>query len=256
MKHEIFPAYRALFEQAFVPIFVKDAFDTATMLEGCRLAGVRVIEYTLRREDADRVIPTLKKAEPNRFVFVGSTLDSERVVRKMKEKFPQIMTIPEILGHGVDGIISMLPMQPQNIAKYAERAVVIPSAETLGESLAQVDAGAHFIKRLGTELDRVKLSRAAPTFDFCPLFVTGGVTVERMPEVFGIGGMVVGAGFDMLLKDIRPETLTPEMVAGRLTAFISAAKAARAKAWPQLAGLETLSDAEWLSRLPFYHTFG
>ena len=44
--------YRKIVEQAWLPIFVKDTLDTDILLKGCALAGLNVIEYTLRREDA------------------------------------------------------------------------------------------------------------------------------------------------------------------------------------------------------------
>ena len=65
----LFEKYRKVIHQAFIPIFVKDCFDTEVLLEGCRLAGVEVLEYTLRREDAHFVIPTLKKCFPDTLIF-------------------------------------------------------------------------------------------------------------------------------------------------------------------------------------------
>ena len=52
MKNALLAKFRKTFAQAFVPIFVKDEFDTETLLAGCELAGVSVMEYTLRRPDA------------------------------------------------------------------------------------------------------------------------------------------------------------------------------------------------------------
>lgn len=253
--NDLLSAYRAAFTQCFVPIFVKDGYDTQTLLEGCHMAGINVIEYTLRRPDASVVIPTLRKENPNLTVFVGSTMDSQKIVGKMLEKHPQLMTIPETLAHDVQGIISMLPMSDETIAAYCERFIVIPSAETAGECLRQMNAGAHFIKMLGTDLEKVKLYRAAPTFDFCPIFVTGGVTPERMDVVFGSGAVLTASGFDLILRGIDHKDLTPSLVCERLLQYVQAAKAARVKAFPILSHAETLSDSEWLKRLPFYHMF-
>ena len=60
MRTELFKKYRKVYEQAWMPIFGQDDFDTDVLLEGCRLAGLQVIEYTLRRADANTVIPTLR----------------------------------------------------------------------------------------------------------------------------------------------------------------------------------------------------
>ena len=37
-----FANYRKVMEQAFIPLFVKDDFDTEVLLEGCRLAEIPV----------------------------------------------------------------------------------------------------------------------------------------------------------------------------------------------------------------------
>ena len=106
MSNTLFANYRKMVEQAWMPIFVKDELDTEMLLEGCRLAGLQVVEYTLRREDAAEVIPTLREKLPGVVLFVGSTIDDEKVVNQMKGKFPQLMTISELAPY-VDGYISM-----------------------------------------------------------------------------------------------------------------------------------------------------
>jgi hypothetical protein len=42
------------------------------------------------------------------FLLVGSTLDSERIVRRMKRRHPQLMTVQEAADLGVDGFVSMM----------------------------------------------------------------------------------------------------------------------------------------------------
>ena len=180
--------YRALVEQAFVPIFVKDKFDTKTLIAGCKLAGVDVIEYTLRREDADKVIPTLKAENPEFCVFVGSTIDADDIVVQMKEKNPQLMTVAE-LAPFVDGFVSMLPYSCETIKKYKDTHLVIPTAETSGEALRQMRAGATFIKVCGPDFGFSKMLHAAPTFNYCPTFITGGVNTARMEEAFECGNV-------------------------------------------------------------------
>ena len=117
MSNTLFANYRKMVEQAWMPIFVKDELDTEMLLEGCRLAGLQVVEYTLRREDAAEVIPTLREKLPGVVLFVGSTIDDEKVVNQMKGKFPQLMTISELAPY-VDGYISMLPYFDEKIQCY------------------------------------------------------------------------------------------------------------------------------------------
>ncbi len=247
---DLLKKYRKLYEQAFVPIFVKDAFSTKTLLEGCKMAGVDVIEYTLRRADANTVIPSLKKEYPFT-VFVGSTIDCDKIVVQMKEKHPQLMTIDE-LSPFVDGFVSMLPYSDETIEKYRETHLVIPTAETSGEALRQMRAGATFIKVCGPDFSFSKALHAAPTFSYCPTFITGGVNLERMEEAFACGNVLCAAGFDLILKGEDPVALTPEKVAERLKLFVDTAKSTRAKVNPGLNELSKLSDDEFLSVLPNY----
>ncbi len=251
MKNVLFSKYRKLVEQAFVPIFVKDDFDTDTLLAGCELAGVHVIEYTLRRPDAHKVIPTLKGRYPESVVMVGSTVDCDEIVYGMREKFPQLMTIAELAPH-VDGLVSMLPYSDETIARYRHTHLILPTAESSGEALRQMRAGASAIKVCGPDLSFSKLLHAAPTFGYCPTFVTGGIHKGRMEEAFTAGNILTAAGFDLILKGEDPATLTPETVAEKLLEYVNAAKEARAKVQPTFAGIERLEDAEFVRALPNY----
>ena len=251
MNNKLFENYRKVYEQAFVPIFVHDNFDTEILLKGCELAGVKAIEYTLRRSDADKVIPTLKNRYPNVAVFVGSTIDDEKIVCQMKQKYPQLMTIAE-LAPFVDGLVSMLPYSDETIRKYAPSHLIIPTAETSGEALRQMRSGATMIKVCGPDFSFSKKLHAAPTFNYCPTFITGGVNLDRMEEAFSMGNVLTAAGFDLILKGEEPSTLTPERVAECLTRYIDTAKAARSKVNPALANIESLSDEEFVLALPNY----
>lgn len=251
----LFRNFRTAYEQCFIPIFVRDGYDTDTLLEGCRLAGIRALEYTLRREDARAVILTLKSRMPDVGVFCGSTIDGDEIVLKMRDKFPQLMTLEELKDAGVDGLVSYLPFSDETIRKYKEELVLIPSADTAGEALREMRAGAHVIKVSGNDVPLIKACRAAPTFGFCPLFVTGGCTVERMPEIFGLGAVMTAAGFDLTLRGIAPEDLTAELVCERLTLYRDAARKARLEKYPEMRDLETLSDEEFLKVLPHYTAF-
>ncbi len=255
MNKELLKKYRALYEQCFVPIFVHDAFDTEMLLEAVKLAGVKVIEYTLRRDDANEVIPTLKKRFPEMTVCTGSNIDCEKIIGNMKRLYPQLMTMKEMEDCGIDGFVSMLPFSDETIQKYADSHILIPSASTPGEALRQVVAGATFIKMAGGDLGLIKTAKAAPTFGYCPLFVTGGVTPERMEDVYKAGAVLTASGFDLILKGMEPAILTAEIIAEKLLHFINTAKAARKTAYPQLNDVENMTDEEFLAIVPHYHPF-
>ena len=251
MKTVMFEKYRKVYEQAWMPIFGQDDFDTEVLLEGCRLADLQVIEYTLRREDANTVIPTLRQRFPEAVIVAGSTIDDENVICQMKRKYPQLMTVAELAPY-VDGFVSMLPYSDATLEKYSATHLCIPTAQTSGEALRQVGKGAAFIKVLGPDFTFSKHLHATPTFGYCPTYITGGVTRERMPEAFAAGNVLCAAGFDVVLKGENPDTLTAERVAELLRSFVETAKAARAEINPQLKQLEALSDEDFLAALPNY----
>lgn len=249
MNKKLFANYRKLFEQAWVPIFGQDEYHTQTLLEGCRLAGLNAIEYTLRRPDANEIIPTLKAKFPDAVVFVGSTIDDDKIVLQMRDKFPQLMTIGELAPY-VDGFVSILPYSNETLQKYRDSHLCIPTAETGGEALRQMKNGAAFIKVLGPDFSFSKKLHAVPTFGYCPTFITGGVTKERMVEAFKCGNVLCAAGFDVVLRGENPEQLTAERVAECILSYVQAAKQARAVVYPQMKDLETLSDEEFLKAIP------
>jgi 2-keto-3-deoxy-6-phosphogluconate aldolase len=251
MKKEIFAKYRKVYEQAWMPIFGQDEFDTEVLLEGCRLANLQVIEYTLRRSDASTVIPTLRQRFPDAVIVAGSTIDDENVICQMKTKYPQLMTIAELMPY-VDGFVSMLPYSDATLERYSSTHLCIPTAQTGGEALRQVGKGAAFIKVLGPDFSFSKSLHAVPTFGYCPTYITGGVTRERMHEAFAAGNVLCAAGFDVVLKGEDPETITPERVAELLRSFVETAKAARAEVNPKFQSMEKMSDEEFLSVLPNY----
>ena len=251
MTSHLFVHYRKMIEQAWIPIFVDDAFDTNILLEGCRIAGLDVIEYTLRRKDADRVLPTLKSRFPDTVILMGSTIDSEEIVQAQKEKFPQLMTLSELAPY-VDGFVSMLPYSDETLHTYKNTHLCIPTAESGGEALRQIKAGASIIKVLGPDLSLAKRLHALPTFNYCPTYVTGGITTERMEEAFAAGNILCATGFDVLLKGVEPSALTPVLVAERLCAFVNTAKEVRAQVFPALKDTERLSDEEFRRVLPNY----
>jgi hypothetical protein len=53
--------HRAMHQQAFMPIFCSDAFDSKAQVEACVAAGCTVIEYTLRKSDAREMIPWIRR---------------------------------------------------------------------------------------------------------------------------------------------------------------------------------------------------
>jgi 2-keto-3-deoxy-6-phosphogluconate aldolase len=254
----LFDAYRATHEQGFVPIFVTDGtgctFDSKVLVEGCVKAGMKTIEYTLRRQDAKEMIPWTRKNYPDLYLLVGSNLDSDKITNYCKKKFPQLMTIDEIAGIGVDGFVSMLGWSLETIRKYADTHIIMPTAMTVTEALQQIDAGAHFAKMLGSDLNFVKRCRLGAAFDYCPIIVTGGMILETIESGVAAGATLIATGLDLSLKGRSPD-ITSDEVAEVMKEYMSAVKDARAKYYPQLAKAEGKDKQTWLDALPHYHPF-
>jgi 2-keto-3-deoxy-6-phosphogluconate aldolase len=250
----LFDAYRAVHEQGFVPIFVHDSFDSKKELDACLEAGLKVVEYTLRRKDADTMIPWIRENYPDLYLLVGSTVDDERIVAKMRRLHPQLRSIAELEAFQPDGYISMLGWSLESIRKYSGHRLVMPTAETITEAFQQVGAGAHAAKMFGGDLDLVKRARLPAAFDFCPILVTGGMTPERIPEAINSGAVLIASGFDLMLKG-QPADVSVKRMAEAIRLYVGVTQEARAKKWPEMARAIGGDRQTWLDSLPHYHPF-
>jgi 2-keto-3-deoxy-6-phosphogluconate aldolase len=251
--NRLFQAYRAVHEQGFLPIFVEDDFDSMALLEGCIKAGMTAIEYTLRRRDADRMIPWIRRHHPDLYLLVGSTVDDEKIVARQKRRFPQLLTVAELDAMGVDGFVSMLGWTRESIERYSSTRILMPFAGTRNEAFYQV-AWAHFAKMFGKALDVVKECRMSAAFDFCPIIVTGGMTPDRIPDAMQVGAVMVATGFDLTLKG-EDARVSSRKVADVMRRYLEATRLARERSWPQLAAAADADDRTWLDALPHYHPF-
>ncbi len=240
--------YRAVYEQGFLPIFVQDGRDAKPQVEACVQAGMKVIEYTLRRSDAPEMIPWIRDNYPGLYLLVGSTLDDDTTVRRARVRNPWLLTLSEMADMGVDGFISMIGWSEENIRRFAPTHLLAPSAMTVREAFVQLAAGATFIKVTTADMDTAKRCRAVPTYGACPLMVSGGVTPGLIPELMGFGVAVVAAGFDVMLKDKPIDVSTSEIVEG-LSVFLDATRAAREKCQPEVLAAFQKDDREWLRSL-------
>jgi 2-keto-3-deoxy-6-phosphogluconate aldolase len=249
----LFDAYRAFHEQGFIPIFVHDDLDSKMLVDACIEAGARGIEYTLRRRDANEMIPWIRENYPNLYLLAGSTMDNEGIVGRVKRRHPQALTVAELDAMDVDGFVSMMAYSEQSIRKYAPTRLLMPCAMTSNEAFFQIGAGAHFAKLIGPDVEMVKRCRAVPTYDYCPIMITGGMTTQRIPEAVTAGAVLIGSGFDLMLKGERNPTRAT--IVQRLREFIEVTAEARAKQWPEMAAAMGGDAQAWLDSLPHIHPF-
>ena len=252
MEHET-PALavlRAVLKQAFIPIFGADAIPTPLQLEACLRAGVEVIEYTQRRADAGEMIPQLcKKGEFT--VIAGSVLDDDGVVAALKSRFPQLRTVRELVDAGVAGLISRTSFKRETLAQLKRTHLLAPCAGTVNEAFELFAAGAQLVKIVRPDYQVLKQLGTTPLFNFAPVFITGGMNENALPEAMADGAAVAAAGFDVLVPD--GEKLAPEAycatAAARLRRLVELARECREKRYPGLTA--ALESPDWPSRMPF-----
>jgi 2-keto-3-deoxy-6-phosphogluconate aldolase len=246
--------YRRVHEQGFLPIFTESDFNSESLVEACIEAGCNVIEYTLRRRDADKMIPWIRERYPELCLLVGSTLDSEKFVRHCRPRHPQLLTIDELAAIGVDGFVSMVGFRPDTIKRYSSTHIIVAPVSTTYEMFSALDAGAHFVKVAGNQLVLVSTFRGDATYDFCPIMVTGGMTLERIPVAVKNGAVLFGTGFDLILKGLKPN-LTVQQIAKTLEQYLDVTRTARDDKWPALAAARGKDFGSWTAALPHYHPF-
>lgn len=255
MNDKLYKAYRAAHEQGFIPIFVKDDFNSKNLVEGCVKAGLKCIEYTQRRDDAPEMIPWISKTYPELSIMVGSLIDDEKIIKFAKKKHPHLKTVKEVSEMGVDGLISMLGFSLETIKKYCEDFIIIPTSMSVTEALQQIGAGAHFSKTLALDIPFIKRCRGAAAFDYCPMLCTGGMALETIPATVDAGGIMIASGFDLILKG-QNHDISSDKIAEILKTYVDTVKTARAKKWPEMLQTSNAGKQEWLDSLPHYHPFG
>lgn len=241
--------YQQLLNQGFIPIFVKDDFDSWMLIDACVDAKVKIIEYTLRREDAHSIIPEIKKRHPDLKILVGSTLDNNQIIRQQQQKNnQQLLTLDELAPY-VDGFVSMFKYSYETLERFRVTHLLIPSAYTPNEAYELMINGAHLVKMLGSDLALVKQVMSAPSHGFCPIFVTGGATLERIPEIVNLGVVGVGSGFDLLLKN-QPDDIAKDEIVKIIWQYLQVTQNAINIKYPTL---KTDLANNNFEKLPFYN---
>ncbi len=249
MSKQIGQLYKEFYKQAFIPIMVNDGLDAKLQIRACVQAGFKVIEYTQRREDLHEILPWIQENYPDMYILIGSTMDNDDIVKSQKRHFPQLLSLKELSMLNVDGFISMLKYSSSTIKEYRGTHLMIPCASTSNEAYDFISDGAHFVKVTGPDLSLVKRINSAPLFNFCPLFVTGGMDLERIPLAVEAGAVVIASGFDLLLKN--QDNITVDSICEILKKYQKVVVDARTKFYPEMMNaLHNGTTEEWLKLVP------
>ena len=246
--------YRDTHQQGFILIFTRDQFNSRRLVEACAVAGLTVIEYTLRRPDAPEMIPWIRENFPDLHILIGSTVDNESIVRRARDKHSHLLTLSELADMGANGFVSIFGFSDETIRLYSGTHLLIPAAMTLTEGFSMLAEGVHFIKMSGLNLDMMRLCRSDPTFQIFPIFATGGMTLETIPGAIEAGAILIGTGIDKVI-DGGSESISIREMADRLKTYTETTNSTRDRVWPQLAKVRKGDEKAWLSALPHHQPF-
>ncbi len=239
--------YKTLLEQAFLPILVADGVDALFEVEAAVNAGFKAVEFTLRRPDARVMIPVIRKRFPDLLLMVGSVLDSTAVVGNLRGKHPQLMLPSELADCGVDGLISMLDFSDDTIARYRDELLLMPAAATPAEGLRMFEKGVHFIKVITPYGATINSLTAAPSFNFAPLLVTGGMNLETIPAMVARKIPLIASGFEVVANG-RADALSSSELSQKLREYRNITLESRENAIPGITAAlaeNRLSDLPW-----------
>lgn len=251
---ELLKHYRRVHEQGFLPIIVEDGRDARIEVEACVAAGMKAVEFTLRHHDSRVLIPWIRRNYPDLTLLIGSNIPDDKILQNRRNYYPQLMTLEEVVDLDVHGLVSLLPWPTELIEKYSKTHLVFPCAATHTEAFMQIRAGAHMAKVIGPATDVIKKCHLGASFEYCPVFVTGGQTLEVIPQSIAAGAICVAAGFDDSIKHMGMD-ITVDAVASRMTEYLEKTHQARAEVYPEYTANISSEDKQWLKSLPHYHTF-
>lgn len=178
-----------------VPLFTHDDPDDAQqVLEAAYRGGIRVFEFTNRRENSVEVFKhliSISKKYPDLMLGIGTIMDGP--------------TTKKFIDAGADFIIS--PILKVEMAKICDEHNVpwIPGCATLTEIVTAKDNGAEIIKLFpASMLGPGFVSSIMPVVPGLKLMITGGVepNEKSLTEWFKAGATCVGMGSQLFTKEI------------------------------------------------------
>jgi 2-dehydro-3-deoxyphosphogluconate aldolase/(4S)-4-hydroxy-2-oxoglutarate aldolase len=185
-----------------VPVVVIDNADAAiTLAETLLHSGIRIMEITLRSDDALKSIENVAKRVPDMLIGAGSVRNAGQFV--------------DVSRAGAKFVVSPGATYALTDAAASSQLPYVPGAATPSEMLALLELGYRLQKLFPAEaaggIDLLKsVAGPIPEVRFMP---TGGISVERapdylaLPNVSGVGGswitppdLIAGKHFDRIAK--------------------------------------------------------
>jgi 2-dehydro-3-deoxyphosphogluconate aldolase/(4S)-4-hydroxy-2-oxoglutarate aldolase len=182
-------------EAGIVPLFTHDnADDAQQVLEATYDSGIRVFEFTNRRENSFEVFCHLLSVSdkyPDLMLGIGTIMDGP--------------TTKKFIDAGAHFIISpILNLEMGAVCRDLDR-LWIPGCATLTEIVTAKDHGAEIIKLFpASVLGPGFVSSVIPVVPGLQLMITGGVepTQKSLSAWFKSGAACVGMGSQLFTRDI------------------------------------------------------
>ncbi|MEK6781152.1 MAG: bifunctional 4-hydroxy-2-oxoglutarate aldolase/2-dehydro-3-deoxy-phosphogluconate aldolase [Bacteroidota bacterium] len=204
-----------------VPLFTHDnPEDAQQVLEAAYRGGIRIFEFTNRRENSFEVFGHLLKTSkkyPDLMLGIGTIMDGA--------------TTKKFIDAGADFIIS--PILKLEMAKVCQDydTLWIPGCATLTEIVTAKDNGAEIIKLFPASiLGPGFVSSIMPVVPGLQLMITGGVepNEKSLTEWFKAGAACVGMGSQLFTREILMQKNWP-LLQQKVEECLSIAKRVRGK---------------------------
>jgi 2-dehydro-3-deoxyphosphogluconate aldolase / (4S)-4-hydroxy-2-oxoglutarate aldolase len=202
-----------------VPLFTHDNPDDAQqVLEAAYKGGIRVFEFTNRRENSFEVFGHLLKISkkyPDLMLGIGTIMDGA--------------TTKKFIDAGADFIISPIMKLEMSKVCYEDETLWIPGCATLTEIATAKDNGAEIIKLFPASiLGPGFVSSILPVVPGLQLMITGGVepTEKSLSAWFKAGATCVGMGSQLFTKEILAQKNWP-LLQQKVSECLSIAKRLR-----------------------------
>lgn len=189
-------------EQKIVPLFYNDSFEISrNIIKTLYEAGIRVVEYTNRGEQALENFRKLKEISFNEFpdlmLGIGTVKNSKELNSYVAAKADFIIT----------------PVISEELIKAAQEhsILIIPGCLTPSEVNVAFQLGLRMVKLFPADaVGKTYIKSITPVFPGMEFMPTGGVTahIDDINSWLSGGAIAVGLGSALIKNDSSPAELT------------------------------------------------
>lgn len=224
----------------FLPVVICDRLPVLSCVAQVVEAGIEAVEVSCRHPQAISLVREAKQEFPDLAVGAASLMEEGRHHDFVVASGHPLPAIPEVVDAGADFLVSLLPFREQTYTKYGDAHVIIPGVGTPGEAHQALDWGANLVKFVNPKLlggPTYFKSIDAATHRALPVYVTGGMRSEIIPDYIEASILAVAAGFDLVLAQdyvSMQENFDENQLLEALKDYVTTIKSARQKYQPHI----------------------